>query len=192
MCPDEHAQRIPSYVRLYRDYSVADLCLCALSTVTFTFASFRPAVRSALCEELSRLPDLMRDLAEAGLNLENCESWFERAVVAMVGIMGVLLVVRVRALANLSTSFRTDPLLSSNSRSPSRLSTHTFSAQASTQSASTSFVLRCQSHPYNASTSFPIGRITPHHRHTRPMSWCMLPSHSIAKMHVSWMLRRHG
>lgn len=37
----------------------------------------------------------MRDLADAGLNLENCESWFERAVVASVGLMGVLLVVRV-------------------------------------------------------------------------------------------------
>lgn len=88
-------QRIPSYVRLYRDYSVADLCFCALSTICFALASFRPFVRSAVCEELSRQPDLMRDLADAGLNLENCESWFERAVVASVGLMGVLLVVRV-------------------------------------------------------------------------------------------------
>ncbi|KAF8592762.1 hypothetical protein K439DRAFT_1626101 [Ramaria rubella] len=95
-------KRIPSYVRLYRDYSVADLCFCALSTIAFALASFRPAVRSAVCEELSRQPDLMRDLAEAGLNLENCESWFEHAVVASVGLMGVLLVVRLQFTLTIS------------------------------------------------------------------------------------------
>ncbi|KAF8530903.1 hypothetical protein JB92DRAFT_3081075 [Gautieria morchelliformis] len=89
-------KRIPAYVRLYRDYSVADLCFCALSTIAFALASFRPGVRAAVCEELSRQPDLMRDLADAGLNLENCEAWFERAVVASVGLMGVLLVVRLQ------------------------------------------------------------------------------------------------
>ena len=37
----------------------------------------------------------MRDLAEMGLNLENCELWFERAVLAFMMIMVVLIVVRV-------------------------------------------------------------------------------------------------
>lgn len=38
----------------------------------------------------------MRDLVEMGLNLENCELWFERAVLMGVAIMVVLVVVRVR------------------------------------------------------------------------------------------------
>jgi len=37
----------------------------------------------------------MRDLVEAGLDIENCEPWFERAAVVIVGLMAVVLVVRV-------------------------------------------------------------------------------------------------
>ena len=48
-----------------------------------------------VCEELSRQPELLRDLAEAGLNLENCELWFEHAVVGIVAVTAILLVVRV-------------------------------------------------------------------------------------------------
>jgi hypothetical protein len=41
----------------------------------------------------------MRDLAEIGLSPENCEQWFERAVVVFVGIMFIIIVVRVSELS---------------------------------------------------------------------------------------------
>jgi hypothetical protein len=37
----------------------------------------------------------MRDLAEIGLSPENCEQWFERAVMVFVGVMLIVMVVRV-------------------------------------------------------------------------------------------------
>ena len=48
-----------------------------------------------ICEELSRHGDLMRDLAEIGLGPENCEQWFERAVLVFVGVMFIIIVLRV-------------------------------------------------------------------------------------------------
>ena len=89
-------QRTPSYVRLYRDYSIADLSFCGLFAVFTALASFRPGARTCVCEALARQPELLRDLAEAGLNSENCEQWFIHAVVALLGVTAVLLVVRVR------------------------------------------------------------------------------------------------
>ena len=52
-------------------------------------------LQANVCEELARQPELMRDLAESGLNLENCEFWFERAVVAVLGVILVLAIIRV-------------------------------------------------------------------------------------------------
>ena len=95
-------QRTPSFVRLFRDYSVADLCFCGLFAIFAALASFRPGTRATVCEELSRQPELLRDLAEAGLNLENCELWFEHAVVAVVAVIAILLVVRVSIIIHLS------------------------------------------------------------------------------------------
>jgi hypothetical protein len=37
----------------------------------------------------------MRDMAEMGLSPENCEQWFERAVMVFVGVMFVIIIVRV-------------------------------------------------------------------------------------------------
>jgi hypothetical protein len=48
-----------------------------------------------ICEELSRHGDLVRDLAEISLSPENCEQWFERAVMVFVGVMLIVMVVRV-------------------------------------------------------------------------------------------------
>ena len=101
----EEMQRAPAYVRLYRDYSVADLCFCGLMTVGIALASFRQSSRIAACEEFAREPELLRDLADAGLNPENCESWLEHVVVGFVGITAVLLVVRVSRLRSLSCLF---------------------------------------------------------------------------------------
>ncbi|KIJ22747.1 hypothetical protein M422DRAFT_196762 [Sphaerobolus stellatus SS14] len=120
-------RRIPSYVRLFRDYSFADLGLCTFSTIAFSFASFRPEIRSAICEELSRHPDLLRDLAESGLNIENCEGYFENAVVALVGLMGILLVVRLQFTLTIShyyTHLFRNALHLSIVRSSSRSSPH--------------------------------------------------------------------
>jgi hypothetical protein len=89
-------QGVPQYVRFYRDFSVADFTFCTISTLFVTYASFSYySVRSRICEEISRHGDLMRDLAEAGLSSENCEQWFERAVMVFVGIMFVIIVIRV-------------------------------------------------------------------------------------------------
>lgn len=96
---NEYPQSIPSYVRFYRDYSIADFSFCTLFTLFGTYASFRrSSVRAIVCDELSRQPDLMRDMAEMGLSLENCEMWFERAVFFGVIIMVVLSVIRVSPL----------------------------------------------------------------------------------------------
>lgn len=40
----------------------------------------------------------MREMLEMGLNLENCEIWLERAVFAIVAIMLVVTLVRVRSV----------------------------------------------------------------------------------------------
>lgn len=91
-------QSIPSFVRFYRDYSIADFAFMTVSTLVVSYTSYsNKYVRTGVCEELSRHPDLMRDMVEMGLNVENCELWFERAVVGIIGIMFILIVIRVRA-----------------------------------------------------------------------------------------------
>ncbi len=40
----------------------------------------------------------MRDLAETGFSPENCEQWFERAVVVFIGIMFIIIILRVSRL----------------------------------------------------------------------------------------------
>jgi len=37
----------------------------------------------------------MRDFADMGLDLENCEQWFERAVIAFLGVMFIVTMIRV-------------------------------------------------------------------------------------------------
>ncbi|KAI5119600.1 hypothetical protein M0805_005770 [Coniferiporia weirii] len=99
-------RRMPSFVRLYRNYSIADVCFCGLLTVLTALASFRPAARATVCEEISGQPELLRDLAEAGLNPENCEQWFEHAVVGFVGITAILLVVRLQFIFTVSSFYK--------------------------------------------------------------------------------------
>jgi len=96
---------ITSFVRFYRDYSIADFAFCTFFTILGTYGAFRTSVRAVVCEELSRQPGLMRDLAEMGLNLENCELWFERAVLAFMMIMVVLIVIRLHFLIALSNYY---------------------------------------------------------------------------------------
>ena len=89
-------QHVRLFVRIYPDYSIADFVFVTLATLGVSYTTFSSTyIRSTVCEELSRHPELMRDMGEMGLSLENCEQWFERAVVAVLGIMFILIVVRV-------------------------------------------------------------------------------------------------
>jgi len=87
-------QRKPSLVRFYRDYSIADFSFCTFVTAITTYAVFHTSARAAICEELSHHPELMRDTADLGLNLENCERWLERAALGFVALMFIITVVR--------------------------------------------------------------------------------------------------
>jgi len=95
----------PSYVRFYRDYSIADFSCCTFFTLFATYESFRTSVRAGVCEELSRQPELLRDVVDLGLSLENCEVWFERASIAFIGIMGIMLIVRLHFLVAVLTYY---------------------------------------------------------------------------------------
>ncbi|TFK93582.1 hypothetical protein K466DRAFT_478255 [Polyporus arcularius HHB13444] len=97
------AKHVRLFVRIYRDYSIADFVFVTLTTLGVTYTTFSSSyVRSTVCEEFSRHPELMRDMGEMGLSLENCEQWFERAVVAVLGIMFILIVVRLHIVIALS------------------------------------------------------------------------------------------
>ncbi|KAH9894456.1 hypothetical protein C8Q73DRAFT_646490 [Cubamyces lactineus] len=101
------AKHIRLFVRIYRDYSIADFVFVTLATLGVSYTTFSsPSVRSTVCEELSRHPELMRDMGEMGLSLENCEQWFERAVVAVLGVMFILIVVRLHIVIALSQYYR--------------------------------------------------------------------------------------
>jgi len=89
-------KRLPAHVRVFRDYSIADLVFVTLSTLMFAFACVQPTLRGAVCEELSRQPELMRNLGDTGLNIENCEVYFERGVVGIVAAMSILLICRMQ------------------------------------------------------------------------------------------------
>ena len=57
--------------------------------------STNSSIRTGLCEEVSSQPDFIRDLADMGFNLENCEVWFERAVIGVMTVTAVVIIVRV-------------------------------------------------------------------------------------------------
>ncbi|KAF7981723.1 hypothetical protein HWV62_32319 [Athelia sp. TMB] len=102
-------KNIPRYVRFYRDYSIADFAFTGLFTLLAAYGAFTaPALRAALCEELARQPDLLREM-EAGvglsLSLENCEGWVERAVLAGAAGMVVVIVGRLHCLLALCTFY---------------------------------------------------------------------------------------
>lgn len=90
-------------VRFFRDYTVADFAFITITTVTIGYTSFStPYVRTGVCEELSRQPELMRDVVETGLSLDNCEFWFDRAVVVLLGMLFLLIAVRLHFVIALS------------------------------------------------------------------------------------------
>jgi hypothetical protein len=90
-------KRRQSNVRLFRDYSIADLAFAFTATTLFAFASTQSAVRTSLCEELSRQPELLRNVSDhAGLNVENCEGFLDKTVVGVVMVMFVVLFLRLQ------------------------------------------------------------------------------------------------
>lgn len=94
-----------SYVRFFRDYSIADLLFMLLSSLAVSYLSFSSVssvIRTSVCEELGRQPELLRDIAESGLDLENCEYWFERGIVVVIAMLLVLVIVRVHFVLALS------------------------------------------------------------------------------------------
>jgi hypothetical protein len=87
-----------AYVRFYRDSFIADFAFTAFFTLLGAYGAFQSATRTTVCEELSRQPELMRDMAEMGLNLENCELWFDRALLATLAFVVIIVVIRVSLL----------------------------------------------------------------------------------------------
>ncbi|KIP09161.1 hypothetical protein PHLGIDRAFT_29148 [Phlebiopsis gigantea 11061_1 CR5-6] len=106
----------PSYVRFFRDYSIADVLFMMMSAITlsyFSFSSSSATLRSSVCDELGRQPELLREVAESGLDLENCEYWFERGIVLMIAMYMVFVVVKVHfviALAKYYSKLRRSSL----------------------------------------------------------------------------------
>jgi hypothetical protein len=99
---NNNTQNKRSYVRFYRDSSIADLVFTAFSSIIAAYLAFQPPIRTGLCEELSSQPDFLRDMVEFGLTLENCELWFERAVLLSFVIAVVLVGIRVRISLSIS------------------------------------------------------------------------------------------
>ncbi|KAF8897875.1 hypothetical protein BD779DRAFT_1492768 [Infundibulicybe gibba] len=100
-------------VRFYRDYSIADFSFCGFLAVVGTYSAFRSTAGAGVCEELSRHPEIMRDMLEMGLNIENCERWFGQALFAWIAITVVVMVIRFQRVLLLprpiSQSSQDDP-----------------------------------------------------------------------------------
>lgn len=82
-------------MQFYRASQIGDFVFGVFAAAGSAYMGWRHSTRIAVCEELSRQPELMHSLTEMGLSLENCERWFERAVMAFVACMVIVLVARV-------------------------------------------------------------------------------------------------
>jgi len=99
-------KNIPSFVRLCRDYSIADLFFVIFSAISGAYViSTNSSIRTGLCEDVSSQPDFIRDLADMGFNLENCEVWFERAVIGLMTLGAVVIIVRVHFVISISSYY---------------------------------------------------------------------------------------
>ncbi|KAH8105980.1 hypothetical protein BXZ70DRAFT_407434 [Cristinia sonorae] len=100
------ARNRPLLVRFFRDYSIADFVFITMSTMTVTYAAFTTAyLRTGICEELSRQSELLRDVVDTGMSIENCEFWFEKGIVALLGMMLVLIAMRLHFVVTLSRCY---------------------------------------------------------------------------------------
>jgi len=99
------AKNKPSFVRFYRDYSIADFSFCSFFTLVTIYGAFRTSANATVCEELSHHPDLMREVLEMGLSVENCEQWLERAVLGFVAFMIILVIIRLYFLLSIANYY---------------------------------------------------------------------------------------
>ncbi|KAJ7615374.1 hypothetical protein FB45DRAFT_992914 [Roridomyces roridus] len=102
----------PSHLRIYRDYSVADLAFSAFLTTLFSFFVLAPifsadaaATFRVACEELARQPELAQLLLLLSPD-ETCERWFERAALGAAVGMAVLTAVRLHFLLAVTAHYR--------------------------------------------------------------------------------------
>lgn len=115
-------KHIPSFIRFCRDYSIADLFFVIFAAISGAYViSTNPSIRNGLCEDVSSQPDFIRDLADMGFNLENCEVWFERAVIGVMTLTAVVIMVRVHFVISISNYYSH----LSRSRSSSTSTTYT-------------------------------------------------------------------
>ncbi|KAF9034980.1 hypothetical protein BDZ89DRAFT_1130461 [Hymenopellis radicata] len=157
----------PSLVRFYRDYSIADFSFCTFATFASAYGAFRGSTRTGVCEEMSRQPEFLRNMGEMGLSLENCERWFERAVMAFVACMIIVSVVRLHfllAVSNYYNHLSRRSVLPTHTRNPSR--------QESLQRI---FILpRSNSHSASSPTVYapvPLSELTPELRQSAMEAW---------------------
>jgi len=99
------AKNKPSFVRFYRDYSIADFSFCTFFTLVTIYGAFHTSASATVCEELSHHPDLMREVLEMGLSVENCEQWLERAVLGFVAFMIILVIIRLYFLLSIANYY---------------------------------------------------------------------------------------
>lgn len=115
-------KNIPSFVRFCRDYSIADLFFIVFAAISGAYViSTNSSIRTGLCEDVSSQPDFIRDLVDMGFNLENCEIWFERAVIGLMTLSAVVILVRVHFVISISNYYSQ----LSRSRSSSTSTTYT-------------------------------------------------------------------
>lgn len=99
-------KRIPSYVRIFLQFSFADFALYVLALVGVAFACYRPSNwRDSTCEGLSTQPDILRTLAQAGLDLENCENWIENVVLWVLISLSVGLMFKLQFIVAVTTYY---------------------------------------------------------------------------------------
>ncbi|KAF9782732.1 hypothetical protein BJ322DRAFT_168007 [Thelephora terrestris] len=115
-------KNIPSFVRFCRDYSIADLFFVIFAAISGAYViSNNTSIRTGLCEDVSSQPDFIRDLADMGFNLENCEVWFERAVIGLMTLSAAVIIIRVHFVIAISSYYSQ----LSRSRSSSTSTTYT-------------------------------------------------------------------
>ncbi|KAJ6509789.1 hypothetical protein DFH09DRAFT_1374625 [Mycena vulgaris] len=89
----------PWHVRLYRGFSAVDLAFTAFLTALAAYAAWAPG--HLACEELASEPEVAQLLAPD----EACERWLERAAVAFLASMLVLIVTRLHFLLAVATDY---------------------------------------------------------------------------------------
>jgi len=190
---EQSMQSKPSFVRFYRDYSIADFSFATFFTAVTTYAAFRTSARTSACDELSRHPQVLRDMLEMGLSLENCERWLERAVLAFVAVMVVVIVIRVRHIIPFFIYCRpSDPPSLHSSISFWQCLTFTLTSLVSntrTPTREITLIPVIQTSPANEYTSF---RPTPNTRATTLNSYIPPSPSAPSRKITELMQQRHG